>query len=88
MEARTPMNTLDLLTLVAALACGLAAGFFFAFSICVMQALGKIPAPQGIAAMQSVNVVVLNPWFLTVFMGMAVCHRDVWRDDDVQRASQ
>jgi uncharacterized membrane protein len=72
MEARTPMNTLDLLTLIAALACGLGAGFFFAFSICVMQALGKIPAPQGIAAMQSVNVVVLNPWFLTVFMGMAV----------------
>jgi uncharacterized membrane protein len=72
MEARTPMNTFDVLTLVAALACGLAAGFFFAFSICIMQALGKIPAPQGIAAMQSINVVVLNPLFLGVFVGTAM----------------
>ena len=66
------MPLVDLLTLVAALGCGLAAGFFFAFSICVMKALGKIPPPHGIAAMQSINVVVLNPWFLTVFMGTAV----------------
>jgi uncharacterized membrane protein len=64
-------SLLDLLTLASAVGSGLAAGFFFAFSICVMQALGKIPAPQGIAAMQSINVVVLNPWFLTVFFGTA-----------------
>lgn len=61
----------DLISLAGALGSGLAAGFFFAFSICVMKSLGKIPAPQGIAAMQSINVVVINPWFMTVFMGMA-----------------
>jgi uncharacterized membrane protein len=65
------MSTLDLLTLAAALGSGLAAGFFFAFSICVMQALGKIPASQGVAAMQWINVVVFNPWFFSVFFGTA-----------------
>jgi len=66
------LSTLDLLTLICALGCGLIAGFFFAFSICVMKALGRLPPPQGIAAMQSINVVVINPWFLMAFFGTAV----------------
>ena len=37
-----------------------------------MKALaGKLPPAQGIAAMQSINVVVINPWFLAVFFGTA-----------------
>jgi uncharacterized membrane protein len=36
-----------------------------------MKALGKLPPEQGIAAMQSINVVI-NPWFLTAFFGTAV----------------
>jgi len=59
------------LTLSAALGCGLMAGLFFAFSSFVMNALGRIPASAGIAAMQSINVTVLNPVFLTVFLGAA-----------------
>jgi uncharacterized membrane protein len=62
----------DVVLLASALGSGLMAGFFFAFSICVMRALGKLPSTQGIAAMQSINVAVLNPWFLSVFFGMAV----------------
>lgn len=61
-----------ILTLLALLGCGLVAGIFFAFSTFIMKALGKIPAPQGIAAMQSINIVVINPWFLTAFFGTAV----------------
>jgi uncharacterized membrane protein len=39
-----------------------------------MRALGRLPREQGIAAMQSINVVVLNPWFFTAFFGTAaVC---------------
>jgi uncharacterized membrane protein len=68
---RHEIGALDLLTLLSALGCGLIAGFFFAFSVCVMQALGKIEAPQGIAAMQSINVVVINPWFMSAFFGTA-----------------
>ncbi|MBC8037091.1 MAG: DUF1772 domain-containing protein [Rhizobiales bacterium] len=63
------MSTLILLT---ALGSGLVAGVFFAFSSFVMKALGKLPANEGISAMQSINIVVLNPVFLGVMLGTAV----------------
>jgi uncharacterized membrane protein len=66
------MSLLDLLAFVTALGSGLVAGFFFTFSIVVMQALGKIPAPAGIAGMQSINIVVINPWFFSAFFSTAV----------------
>lgn len=66
------ISLLDLLTLLSALGCGLVAGIFFAFSTFVMKALGDLPPAQGVAAMQSVNVAVINPWFLTPFLGTAV----------------
>jgi uncharacterized membrane protein len=70
------MLTLDSLrftmTLIAALGCGLIAGAFFAFSAFVMKALARLPHGEGIAAMQSINVVVLNPLFLGVFVGTAI----------------
>lgn len=62
------------LTLFAALGCGLMAGLFFAFSTAVMEALARLPAAAGIAAMQSINVAILNPLFLATFLGTgAVC---------------
>lgn len=62
---------LFILSLVSALGCGLIAGAFFAFSSFVMKALSRLPASEGMAAMQSINVVVLNPVFLGVFVGTA-----------------
>ena len=59
------------LTLASATGCGLIAGVFFAFSSFVMKALVRLPAAQGIAAMQSINVAVINPWFMAVFLGTA-----------------
>jgi uncharacterized membrane protein len=59
----------SLLTVVAAVGSGLIAGTFFAFSAFVMRALERLPAPHGVAAMQSINVVVINPVFLSVFFG-------------------
>lgn len=59
------------MTFLSVLGCGLISGFFFAFSILVMRALGNLPPSHGIAAMQSINVVVINPWFLTAFFGTA-----------------
>src|SRR5262249_6690083 len=56
------------LTLVAALGCGLIAGVFFAFSTFVMKALARMHPPEGMSAMQSINIVVLTPAFLGVFM--------------------
>jgi uncharacterized membrane protein len=80
------MNDLLLvLTLLAALGAGLIAGFFLAFSICVMAALGRLPPKDGIAAMQSINVVVLNWMFLGVFFGtgllaLILAAARSWRD--------
>jgi uncharacterized membrane protein len=65
-------SLIELAVFLCALGCGLMAGFFFAFSICVMRALGAIQPAQGISAMQSINVVVINRWFLTPFFGVAV----------------
>jgi uncharacterized membrane protein len=59
-------------TLFAALGCGLIAGVFFAFSAFVMKALARLVPSAGIAAMQSINVVVINPLFLGVFVGTAL----------------
>ena len=59
------------LTLCAALGCGLIAGVFFAFSSFIMKALARLPPGEGMAAMQAVNVTVLNPLFLGIFVGTA-----------------
>jgi uncharacterized membrane protein len=63
---------LFVLTVVTAVACGLVAGFFFAFSACVMKALARLPAAQGVAAMQSINVVVINPLVMAALFGTAL----------------
>jgi uncharacterized membrane protein len=36
-----------------------------------MKALARLPPGEGIAAMQSINLVVLNRWFLTAFLATA-----------------
>lgn len=65
---------LYVLKLLAVLGCGLIAGVFFAFSTFVMKALAQQPPEQGIAAMQAINITVINPWFMTTFLGTsAVC---------------
>lgn len=66
------MNAIDLLTLICAIGCGLVAGVFLAFSAGVMSALGRLPASQAITAMQAINVAIINPLFLGVFLGTAV----------------
>ena len=58
--------------LLALLGSALIAGVFFAFSSFIMKALAARPAAEGIAAMQSINVVVLNRSFLGTFMGTAL----------------
>jgi uncharacterized membrane protein len=60
------------LQLFAALGCGLIAGVFFAFSTFVMSALARLQPAQGIAALQSINITVYNPWFMGTFLGTTV----------------
>jgi uncharacterized membrane protein len=63
------------LTFAAAIGCGLVAGVFLAFSSFVMAALARLPTDQGVAAMQAINVTVLNSVFIMTFLatGIACC---------------
>jgi uncharacterized membrane protein len=63
------MSAIDLLALFTALGAATVGGVFFGFSSFVMKALAQLPAEQGVAAMQRINVTVINPWFMGVFMG-------------------
>jgi uncharacterized membrane protein len=65
---------LGALTLLAALGSGLVGGVFFGFSGFVMKALARLRPAHGIAAMQSINVAAITPWFMTALFGTAaVC---------------
>src|SRR3546814_1615199 len=53
----------------AAFGAALVGGVFFGFSNFVMAGLGRMPSEQGVAAMNSINVTVINPGFMTALFG-------------------
>ncbi len=59
------------LILLSALGSGLVAGVLFGFSTFVMRALARLPAAQGITAMQAINVAAINPPFMLAIFGTA-----------------
>jgi uncharacterized membrane protein len=63
---------LFVLTLLAALGCAMMAGVFFAFSAFVMKAIARLPAEQGIGAMQAINVAAVTFAFMAALFGTAV----------------
>jgi uncharacterized membrane protein len=60
------------LTIVSIVGAGVVAGLFFAFSVAIMRSLEQLPPAQGLAAMQVINVRIVNPLFLLFFLGSAV----------------
>jgi uncharacterized membrane protein len=60
------------LTLVAVVGAGLVGGVFFAFSNFVMKALGRLRPSEGASAMQSINITVITPTFMTALFGMGL----------------
>jgi len=60
------------LTLLAAIGSGLMGGVFFAFSGFVMKALARLTPAQGVAAMQSINVVAVTPPLMITLFGAAL----------------
>ena len=58
-----------LLSMVTA---GLSAGLFFAFAYAVMPGLARAGDRTLVTAMQGVNVAILNPLFLVVYLGPLV----------------
>lgn len=62
------MSTAGWIALIAAtVGAGLVAGLFFAFQTAVMPGLARTDDRTFVAAMQDMNVAILNPVFLTVF---------------------
>lgn len=59
------------LEIAAALGSALVGGIFYAFSTFVMRALARLPAEQGVTAMQAINAAELNPLFFLAFFGTA-----------------
>lgn len=59
------------LALAATIGAAIMAGLLFAFSNFVIQALLQMPTTAAMEAMQRVNVAIVNPLFLCVFVGTA-----------------
>ncbi|PDV89411.1 hypothetical protein CO652_06860 [Rhizobium sp. H4] len=67
------MQIILIISLVAAaIGSGLVAGIFFAFSTFIMTAFSRIPAEQGIAAMNSINVTIVRSPFMALFVPTAI----------------
>ncbi|HTV67098.1 MAG TPA: anthrone oxygenase family protein [Rhizobiaceae bacterium] len=63
-------QVLSLSIFTAAIGSAILGGFFLSWSNLVMPALDRIPATAGIAAMNATNVVVYNPLFFLLFLGV------------------
>ena len=63
---------LRILTITAAVGAGVSGGVFFAFSTFVMKALGRLPAAEGISAMNAMNKTAPTPLFMLALFGTAV----------------
>ncbi|MFC4943967.1 DUF1772 domain-containing protein [Pseudonocardia sp. GCM10023141] len=67
------MDTLiTTLTVAAAVGSALIGGVFLIFSVTIMPALERVPAPQAVAVMQVINRVIVKSLFLPVFLGTAL----------------
>jgi uncharacterized membrane protein len=60
------------LLILAAVGSGLIGGLFFIFSNTIMNAFDRLPAAGAVAAMTSINRVILNPLFFLAFFGTAL----------------
>ncbi len=72
MDAVVTAAVVTTVTWFSAIGCGLMAGVYFTFSIFVIRALQAIDPAAGIAAMQSVNRVILRSAFMPLFFGTTV----------------
>lgn len=71
-EVRTKSPLLVTLTAIGALGSTLVAGVFYAFSGFVMPALARLPAAEGIAAMQSINITAVQAPLMLAMFGTAL----------------
>mmetsp|Transcript_55950 Transcript_55950/g.99649 ORF Transcript_55950/g.99649 Transcript_55950/m.99649 type:complete len:189 (+) Transcript_55950:58-624(+) len=91
----TPTVT-ELLLLIGIVGAGLLSGLYFIFSFCVMWSLNKQAPATAITVMNTINVVIINPAFMSVFFGTplvcaALLFRSwwdgIWKADNVYMAT-
>lgn len=70
MDALIPV--LPWLIVMTTVGAAIMAGLLFAFLNAVMRALAQLPPSAGMEAMQRINVLIVNPLFLLIFMGTAI----------------
>nr|MBA3281491.1 hypothetical protein [Acidimicrobiia bacterium] len=66
---RIDNGLIEAATVLAAVGSATVGGVFFAFSTFVMPALGRRPASEATAAMQSINAKAVNPLFMGALFG-------------------
>ena len=66
------MTVNTIIQVAAVVLAGLAAGLFYSYDCSIVNALGKLPDNQYLAAFQSINRAILNPYFFMSFMGSLV----------------
>jgi len=59
----------DFVLLTSRTLCGLIAGVFFAYAVSVMPALRSMDDATFVSVLNRINVVIVNPVFLVVFLG-------------------
>ena len=64
--------TADILLWFSAIASGLMAGLYFAFSAFIMRAFAGIDRGTGVAAMNAINRVILRSPFMPLFLGSSL----------------
>jgi uncharacterized membrane protein len=64
------MSTVEDVSLVAAtVATGLSAGVFYTFQVSIVRALARVDDTSYVTIFQSINRTIVNPWFVSVFIG-------------------
>jgi uncharacterized membrane protein len=66
-------GTRDAVLVLGIVCVGLMAGLFAAFAYAVMPGLGQTDDRSFVLAMQRINVVIVNPLFMLLFVGGAGC---------------
>lgn len=66
------MSLLTTTQVTAVILVGLAAGLFYSWDCAIVNGLGNLPDEQYLSAFQSINRVILNPYFFMSFMGSLI----------------
>eukprot|EP00756_Hemistasia_phaeocysticola_P010249 Hpha_TRINITY_DN15001_c0_g1::TRINITY_DN15001_c0_g1_i5::g.124134::m.124134 len=61
-----------MLMLCATVGSGMLCGLYYIFSTCVMPALDQQSAHSAIETMNAINVIIVNPSFMVIFMGTPI----------------